>query len=414
METFAVALRRVRDERGMTLRGLAALAPLDVGYLSKIENGRRRVTLSVARAVDAALDAKGELVALARIERSSRVRQAIPSDSMKRRTLLKWGMTAPALAEPLGEVSDTRRRRKIAVADATELSDSAVWLYNLDNQHGGATLWNAAAVCVSSGYSMLEHGTYGAVVGRRLLKATGRVQMCAGWLAFDAGRQNVARSCYTEALALARQAGDAEVEVHALANLAFQSNVLGRPREASRFTEGAIRAAASPHGKARLMAIPQLRNAMASALSSDPTSQDKAMTAARKVIDDDVDKPVEEWCAFLGPAELDGVEGTCLVELGKPRHAEKLFQRAIAGYTDRYARNRALYRVRLARARLDMRTPDGAAEAANAALDELAGQVASWRVRSELDAVANRIAAHPHEPQSAVFLHRYAELHWNS
>ena len=53
MEAFAAALRRLRVERGMSLRGLAALAPLDVGYLSKIENGHRKVTLSVARAVDA-------------------------------------------------------------------------------------------------------------------------------------------------------------------------------------------------------------------------------------------------------------------------------------------------------------------------------------------------------------------------
>jgi transcriptional regulator with XRE-family HTH domain len=409
MEAFAAALRRLRVERGMSLRGLAALAPLDVGYLSKIENGHRKVTLSVARAVDAALDAKGELVALARIERAARVRQAIPFDPMRRRTLLKWGLTAPALIEPPNEVSDTPRLGKIGVADAVELNDSAVWLYNLDHQHGGATLWHAAAACASSGYNMLEHGTYSDVVERRLLKATGRMQMCAGWLAFDAGRQDMARSCYTEALALARQAGDSEVETHALANLAFQSNLLGRPREAARFTEGAVRAAASPHGKARLTAIPQLRRAIASALSSDHTSQDKAITAARKVIDHEGDKPAEEWCAFLGPAELDGVEGTCLIELGKPRRAESLLQRAITGYADHYARNRALYRVRLARARLDMRTADGAAEAANEALDELTSQVSSWRLRSELNAVADRLAAHTHLPQVALFLHRYAE-----
>jgi hypothetical protein len=89
---------------------------------------------------------------------------------------------------------------------------------------------------------------YGDVVGKRLLNATGRIQMCAGWLAFDSGRHHIARSCYTEALALARQAGDAEVEVHALSNLAFQSNVLGRPREAMRFVEGAMRADSAPTG----------------------------------------------------------------------------------------------------------------------------------------------------------------------
>jgi hypothetical protein len=182
---------------------------------------------------------------------------------MRRRTLVKWGLAAPALAE-LFATADAHRIGKVGVADADELQDSAVRLYGLDYQHGGASLWQSAAACVGEAYAMLEHGSYGDSVGRRLLRATGRIQMYAGWLAFDAGRHDVVfRSCYTEALALAQQAGDAEVETHALANLAFQGNVLGRPREAARFAEGAERAAAAPHGRARLAAIPQLRHAIA-------------------------------------------------------------------------------------------------------------------------------------------------------
>jgi transcriptional regulator with XRE-family HTH domain len=387
-ESFGEALHRLRTQRGLSLRGLARLAPLDFGYLSKIENGHRRVTLAVARAVDIALEAGGALLAIARAEQAQRIRAAVPFDPMRRRTLVKWGLTAPALAEVLGAAGGERQIGKIGVADAAELQDNAVWLYGLDYQHGGATLWQSAAASVRGGYAMLEHGTYGEVVAERLLKATGRMQMCAGWLAFDAGRHDVARICYTEALALARQAGDAEVETHALSNLAFQSNVLGRPREAARFTEGAVRAAAGPHGRARLAAIPHLRQAVASALSSDRSGQDKAVTAARKVLDRDSDKPAEEWCAFLGPAELDGVEGTCLIELGQPARAEKLLERAVVGYSNRYARNRALYRVRLARARLDTKAVDGAASAATAVLDDLIGQVASWRVQTELAAVS--------------------------
>jgi hypothetical protein len=33
---------------------------------------------------------------------------------------------------------------------------------------------------------MLEQGSYGPRVGKQLLIATGRLQLCAGWLAFDA------------------------------------------------------------------------------------------------------------------------------------------------------------------------------------------------------------------------------------
>ena len=407
-QTFGAALRRLRTDRGLSLRGLAALAPLDYGYLSKIENGHRPATLAVARAVDTALQAKGELVAMARLERSERVRQAVPFDPMRRRSLLKWGLAAPIPTGSLTATRDQSAAGKVGIADTTELQANAVWLYGLDYQHGGATLWQSAAACVATGYGMLEHGTYGSTVERHLLKATSRIQMCAGWLAFDAGRHDVARSCYTEALALARQSGDAEVETHALANLAFQSNVLNRPREAVRFTEGAIRAVGDSHGTARLSAIPQLRLAMASALSKDGRTQDKAISKARTILDRDLDKPTEEWCAFLGVSELDGVEGTCLIELGRPERATKLLERAITGYSGgRYARNRALYRVRLARARLDMRAVDGATEAANDALDDLSGQVASWRVNTELVAVAKRLASHAREEQVADFLTRF-------
>jgi transcriptional regulator with XRE-family HTH domain len=406
-ETFGEALRRLRQERELSLRGLAKLAPIDYGYLSKIENGHRPGTLPVARAVDRALGANGELVAIARAERAQRIRSAVPFDPMKRRTLMKWGLTAPALAELLTS-SDAGRIGKIGAADADELQDTAVRLYGLDYQHGGASLWQSAAACVGEAYTMLENGSYGESVGKRLLRATGRIQMCAGWLAFDAGRHDVARSCYTEALALARQAGDPEVETHALANLAFQSNVLGRPREAARFADGAERAAIAPHGRARLTAIPQLRRAVALSLSGDAMGSARAVARARTVFDRDADKPVEEWCAFLGPAELDGIEGTCLVELSRPAKAAALLERAVAGHSDRYARNRALYRVRLARVRLDQSEVEGAAEAAATALDDLAGEVASWRVSSELTTVAGRLAAYPNEARAAQFLDQFA------
>ncbi len=256
---------------------------------------------------------------------------------------------------------------------------------------------------------MLEHGTYGESVGQRLLRATGRIEMCAGWLAFDAGRHDIARSCYTDALALARQAGDAEVETHALANLAFQSNVIGRPREAIRLAEGAERAAAGPHNRARLAAIPQLRRAMAFALMGDATGSGRAITRARNVLDRDGDKPTEEWCSFLGQAELDGIEGSCLMELGRSARAARLLERSVSGYGSRYARNRVLYQVRLARTRLDLGEPAGSAEAAEAALDDLTGDITSWRVSTELVGVGDRLSGHRSDPQVVHFLDRCAE-----
>jgi tetratricopeptide (TPR) repeat protein len=380
---------------------------VDSGYLCKIEKGVRPCTLEVAQAVDRALDAGGELVGVARAERIQRVRSAVPFDLMKRRTLMRWGITASALAG-IGGVGDPAERiGKVGLADADRLLRAAVRLRQLGHQHGGESLWQAAAALVSDCYRMLEQGTYTVAVEQRLLGAAGRAHMTAGWLAFDAGRQDVARTCHNEALNLARQGDDAGTEAHALANLAFQSNIIGRPREAARLAEAASRAAAQPHGTPRLAAMPLLRRAMAYATTTDPHEADAAIAQARKVLDRDADKPTVDWCSFLTPVEVDGVEATCALELGRPERAEALLKRAIAGHTDQFARNRALYRVRLARARLDRRAIDGAAEAANAALDDLSGELASWVVSSELAIIAERCRPNDELPGVELFLARY-------
>jgi tetratricopeptide (TPR) repeat protein len=406
-ETFSQAFQRLRRERGVSYRQLASASHVDSGYLCKIEKGVRPCTVEVAQAVDRALDAGGELVRIARAERLQRIRSAVPFDPMKRRTLVRWGVTASALAHIGGVGDPTERIGKVGIADADRLFRAALRLRQLGHQHGGESLWQAAATLVSDGYRMLEQGSYTVAVEQRLLGAAGRAHMAAGWLAFDAGRHDVARTCHNEALNLSRQAGDAGTEAHALANLAFQSNIIGRPREAVRLAEAASRAAAQPHGTTRLAAMPHLRRAIAYAATADAQSTDAAMAQARKVLDRDGDKPTVEWCSFLTHVELDGVEATCALELGRPEQAEALFERAIAGHSDQFARNRALYRVRLARARLDRRAVEGAAEAANAALDDLSGELASWVVNTELATIAERFKPYDELPGVELFLARY-------
>jgi len=406
-ETFGDAVRRLRLAREVSLCKLSKLAPVDKGHLSKIENNKRHCSLTVAKALDSALSAGGELVALAKAEQARRVRAAVPFDPMRRRTIVKFGLTASAAAGMGVAGSDAGPVGKVGVTDAERLRRAATRLYSLDHQHGGESLWQAAIAQVQGGYLLLEQGRYSEVVGRQLLMATGRMQICAGWLAFDAGQHTVARSCYTEALALAKQANDTEVETHALANLAFQDNILGRPRQALRFADAAARVAAAPDASYQLATMPQLRKAIASSLVADVSGTNKAVACARRTLEYQANVSPEAWGAFLTPAEMDGVEATCAMNLGQSNRATHLLEGAVAGHADRYARNRALYQVRLAHARLDMNNVDGAAEAANAALDDLTDNVTSWRVSTELHVVAKALAAYPKVPGVECFLTRY-------
>lgn len=329
----------------------------------------------------------------------------VSDDPMKRRTLLQWGVAVTASAGIGLDVSAGGGR--VGSSEVARLEHAAIRLHNLDQQHGGDTLWQAAAGHLREAYGLLEHGSYSESIGQQLLQATGRLQICTGWLAFDAGHQAVARACYTEALALARQAADPTVETRAWANLAFQSHVLGRPREALRFAGAAEQAAAGLPEPSVLPAIPQLRQATASALVADARESDRAISQARKVLDRAGDEPAEAWCQFLSPAEIDAVEGACALELTRASRAEVLLEQAIPRMGDRYARNRSLNRVRLARARLDFNAVDGAVEAAHAALDDLTGDLGSWRVSNELDSVTRRFAAYTGVADVDSFLERY-------
>lgn len=328
--------------------------------------------------------------------------QAVALEDMKRRPLMKWGVAATAAASLSASAGTT-----VGMVDVKRLQRSAARLHSLDQQHGGDTLWQAALVQAHEGVQLLEYGSYTDTVGQRLLTATGQLQICAGWLAFDAGQHEVARSCFGEALAMSRQANDAQIETRALADLAMQSNALSRPREALRYAAGAEHAATGHGSSAWLAAIPQLRLAIGTSLAGNARDADRAISHARRVLERDNDAANEEWSSFLSPVEIDGIEATCAIELQRPSRAERLLEQTIASYAKRFARNLALYRVQLARARLDMGAVDGAAEAAHSALDDLCGEVASWRVASKLEAVTKRLAAYPQVDGVDSFLARY-------
>jgi transcriptional regulator with XRE-family HTH domain len=62
---FGPSMKRLRLRAGLGLRELARRTPTDPGYLSKIESGGREPSAELAGAIDAALHAGGELLALA-------------------------------------------------------------------------------------------------------------------------------------------------------------------------------------------------------------------------------------------------------------------------------------------------------------------------------------------------------------
>lgn len=399
-----------RKAAGFTQEGLAEALFVDRSTVNRWEAGLHApvpyLWPKLARLLDVPRERLAELLSPNDPATSlPTTNQAVALEDMKRRTLMKWGVAATTAASLSSGVGTT-----VGLADVRRLQRAAARLHGLDQQHGGDTLWQAALVHAHDGIHLLEHGSYTETVGQLLLTATGQLQTCAGWLALDAGQHEVARGCFGEALAMSRQANDPKIETRALANLSYQSNLLGKPREAQRYAYGAEQAATGRDAPPWLAAIPQLRLAVSSARTGNARDAGRAVGQARRILDRDSDTSGEEWSAFLSSSEIDGIEATCAIELGRPAQAERLLEQAIASYEQQFARNLAGWRVRLARARLDMGATDGAAEAAHGVLDDLDGEVASWRIGAELDAVASRLTASSELPEVTGFLDCYRSV----
>lgn len=311
---------------------------------------------------------------------------AVPFDSMRRRTLMRWGV-ATAAASGLSRDGFGN----IGMPDIVRLQRTTNRLCKLDYQHGGETLWQAGIATVHDAHAMLEHGTYRDDVGQALVQATGNLQIRTGWLACDAGQPEVARDNFTDALSLGRQIGDAEVQMRALAGLGFQSNLVGRPREGLRFSQAAEDTMHRMGPASRRTAVPLLHLAVAGAGSHDFAEANAAVTRARKALDADQGGQTASWAAFISPMEIDAVEATCRAAADQASRAERLWERAIAGYGDGFDRNVALYRVRLTDARMRMGAVDGAVETAHEVLDAVDRGLESWRVNKEFHRVMTTI-----------------------
>jgi hypothetical protein len=332
---------------------------------------------------------------------------------MRRRDLLKSLTGAAALVgfSLAGEDEDDPLAAddygRVGEAHAAQLEEAPRHLYKLDYRYGGDTLCDQASAQLQRANRLLNRGTYGEVVGQRLQVALGELGICAGWLAFDAGRQDQARYCYTEALAAARMANHQELEVHVLANMSMQAVALDRPREGLRLAEAARRSArgwATP----TLTSLLAVREARAWAKLKEGTHFEHSMSAARNSFDrrsKGEEKPI--WIAFFDEAELAGNEGVCQLDLGKPDRATTLLEDACAGHRDAFVRNRSLYTVRLALSYLAARDVTTACQLAQDALALVATEVTSTRTLNELRDFRRRLTSFRSSPAARGFAGRF-------
>jgi hypothetical protein len=243
----------------------------------------------------------------------------------------------------------------VSAAHVEDLRRAAAQLWMRDRQVGGTALLREAAGHYAVARSMLDNSGYSSAVGLDLQAVTAELAACAGFIAFDAARQQTARDLFTESVLLADSAGAPLLVAHAYALLALQCSSLaasadrsaGLAREALRFLDQSAvagRSVASP----RVHTLVSMRRATASALLGDESGVRVHIAAAHRELDRG-DHPADPgWAAFVTPTEVTAHEATARLSLGQADSAAELF-RDVASDGALDSRNQIFYRAQLAR-----------------------------------------------------------------
>src|SRR2546421_6664174 len=189
MTAFGEMLRQLREERGVSLSGLALTIHYDKAYVSRIERGIQPPSEEVARLCDAALDARGDLVAAAHLDIAAR-RDAKPWQTTELLRRIQASDAAPCTLDAL-QATVNQLCCEYPYRDANELvGDARDWL-----RHIGQLLRKPIG--------LRQH--------RELLASAGWLALLVACLEYDLGLRTSAQATQAAARQLAVEAENGEI-----------------------------------------------------------------------------------------------------------------------------------------------------------------------------------------------------------
>lgn len=242
----------------------------------------------------------------------------------------------------------------------------------LDYEHGGGVCASAVLAQLSTGRRLLGEAGSGEVA-IRLQVALADLHNLAGWISFDLGRAEAARTHFRAALDLAEGAGN-----HSLAaNVHYR---LGRVHlHHDRFDDALREFDASGHeaagaGSELELAIVDANRAWVDAKRGAAAEAERLLARAHDAFAAaDLDR-APDWARFFTAADLTGLTGTVyasLAEAGDVRHVEKAvpaLHEAIGDYGEGMARSRTFSMIELAVSTLLAGDLESGVEAGNTAV----------------------------------------------
>ncbi|MEV4708995.1 helix-turn-helix transcriptional regulator [Actinoplanes sp. NPDC049316] len=357
MDVFAEQLRRLRTERGLSLRELAAAVHYGKSYLHELETGRKPATEAVAARLDNALGAGGRLAATLRPATMDDAGSEIEALELARRV---------AASDVGAETLDRLERAVDAMAMAYATVPPADLLPRV-RRH-----LDYVSTLVDARKTLVQH--------RRLLVVGGWLSLLRATLHVDL-RQSAAAGAYLSAAAeFAGQAAHHEIAAWCLETKAWEALTDGDYRQAVQLSQHA-QEVAPRDSSAFIQAIAQEGRAWARL--GDRARTRRVLDRVEHLADHRSDPELPEHHYQYDPAKAHAYAATTLAWAGDPA-AEVVARHVIAELEAEGARPR-----RIASAKLDLGLallaadkPDEAAAAASEAIGS--GRIVPsnwWRAR---------------------------------
>jgi transcriptional regulator with XRE-family HTH domain len=352
---FPSELRRLRTERGWSLRDMSLQVSYTPGHISKIEGRHGKPSREFARICDIRLGAEGRLFALAF--------PVAPADV--------FGTDLG-----LGEID--------ADLPAPVALDLPVFVERLTRyrDQGRRTEPRALLRLLVAELGMLCHHVDGAGGNRReVLAVAARFAEYAGWMAQESGGERLSLELTGRAVRLAGAAEDREMAAHAMVRRALIT--LYRQDAAGTVRLGEL-AQADARVSARIRGLGSLREAQGHALAAEYSLCLRALERGRRRLDE---AKAEEGPMALGPSTVvdpaNMTTGWCLTELGREDAAAAMLAVEIARLPSDAHRTRLRYTTRQALAYAKSGERDAACSLAAEALPGLRG-VASATIAADV------------------------------
>lgn len=228
-------------------------------------------------------------------------------------------------------------------ADAAYLEAVRQYIWHivaLDGVLGGTDLACVAVRFFRSVRQQLGAGTYEPAVERDLRATAGELAELAGWLLYDADRQDDVRRMNHESLYFCRLAGDRSTELLTLQNASMHAGFLGRPHEALHLARSVLESRDQLTPRVRTLFL--VRKARALAQGGDEQAL-RLFDQARSHYEDGVRDSDPKWAWWIDERELAWHEGMVLTDLGRAREAVSKFEQSVVLASPRLMRGRYVH-----------------------------------------------------------------------